>query len=347
MPLPFAQLAKPAQTKRAAAIARKAWRHWGRQLGPLELLNDGFNTVFRADSDRGPIVLRVHRRDARGDNGLLVEFRWTRALTESGFDVPTLLETREGLPFSTHKSTDATAPLRVSAFAWREGQPLSRSFGEGGLTQEHEVWPRIEALGQLAARLHDHTDHYRDLDHLAPSLDRVAGFAATALTRADLPPTLWPIYAKARELCEVTFASKADAKRQLCHADLHAGNILVTPSGALGLLDFDDCAFTWPEYDLGIAAFYLRGRSLGPGDEPPNYETFTRRLQYFERGYASIRPWRVPPPLLATFIVARQLALLNLLATERGPARRASFEAYCASVEGRLRTWLDEGLWPS
>ncbi len=342
----FDQLDKPAQNEHVEAIARQAWGNWGHRLGPLELLNDGFNTVFRADSDRGQVVVRVHRRDARDENGLHVEHRWTRALADSGFNVPSILETAEGRPFATHDTDDPTAPIWVSVFAWREGHILSKSFGEGGLNHEHEVQPRIEALGSLAARLHEHTHHYRELDALAPRLDRVAG-VASKLTAADLPPSLWPIYDEAHDLCDVTFAAMDRTKRQLCHADLHAGNILVTPFGSLGLLDFDDCAFTWPEYDLGIAAFYLRVLSLGPNHEPPDYDTFTRRLEWFERGYASVRPWRVPPPLLATFIVARQLALLNLLATERDPDRRASFEAYCTRVEGRLRTWLDEGLWPS
>lgn len=346
MSLLFDQLDKSAQNSRVATIVRQVWHNWGRRLGPLELMNDGFNTVFRADSDRGQVVIRVHRRDVRDENGLHVEHRWTRALAESGFAVPTILETDEGHPFATHLGDDPTAPLWVSVFTWREGHILSKSFGEGGLTLEHEVWPRIEALGTLAARLHEHTHHYRELDALAPRLDRVAGFARK-LTTADLPPTLWHIYDEAHDLCEVTFASMDRAKRQLCHADLHAGNVLVTPFSSLALLDFDDCAFTWPEYDLGIAAFYLRVLSLGRDHEPPDYATFTRRLEAFERGYASVRPWRVAPPLLATFIVARQLALLSLLATERDPDRRAAFEPYCTRVEGRLRTWLDEGLWPS
>jgi len=347
MTRPFASLEKPDQTSLAAAIARASWHHWGDTLGELELLNDNFNTVFRADSDRGPVVLRVHRRDARTTDGLLVEHRWTRALAASGFDVPEVFETHDGAAFATHESDDASRPRWVSAFRWRDGQLLSKSFGDGGLTHERDVWPRIEALGNLTARLHLHTEHYRELDHLAPRLDEVSGHVPLVLKPDMLPPSLGPIYGEALELCEVTFQAMANAKRQLCHADLHSGNVLITATGGLSLLDFDDCAYTWPEYDLGIAAFYLRVLSLGSGHELPNYDAFTQRLQHFERGYATVRPWTVASPTIATFIIARQLALLNLLAQDDDPERRASFEPYCARVEERLKTWLAEGLWPS
>lgn len=343
----FEDLDKAAQTARCEAIARTAFVAWGDVLGPLALLSDGFNTNFLGDSDRGRVVIRVHRRDLRGEGGLITEQRWTDALRASGLRVPEVLSTRAGTPFLDRgqdqgHDRDPTEPRHVSVIAYREGKVLAESLSVDG--DESELMPALFELGSLAATLHAHTEHHHELDHLAPGLIAPLGSAPAVLTEDHLDPVLWSLYREALYECHAVFATQT-APLQLCHADLHAGNVLLTEHG-VALIDFDDCAMTWPGLDLGIAAFYLRVMPFGPDRPPPDRDTFERRLAEFRRGYTTLRPWPVSDRDLATFVVARQLSLLNLLAQEQDPDRRAAFSSYRDRVRARLTTWRDEGLWP-
>ncbi|HRE90019.1 MAG TPA: phosphotransferase [Myxococcota bacterium] len=338
----FDALDKAQQTARCEAIARTAFGAWGDSLGPLSLLSDGFNTTFLGDSDRGRVVIRIHRRDHRGDNGLLVEKRWTDELRAQGLRVPEVLPTREGAPFLEWRSGDSTEPQHVSVIAYRDGKVLSESLTGGA--DESAILPHLAELGALAATLHGHTEAHHELDHLAPRHLAPLGVSAPFLTEAHLDPSLWALYSDALTRCEAVFALQT-APLQLCHADLHGGNVLLTGDG-VALIDFDDCAVTWPGLDLGIAAFYLRVMPFGAERPAPDAAAFADRLSAFRAGYESQRPWPVSDRELAVFIVARQLSLLNLLAQERDPDRRAAFTSYRERTRTRLGAWRDEGLWP-
>lgn len=340
----FDDLDKAAQTARCEAIARASFAAWGDVLGPLALLSDGFNTTFLGDSDRGRVVIRVHRRDLRGEDGLIVEQRWTDSLRASGLRVPHVLPTRAGKPFIDRGADvdDPSEPRHVSVIAYREGKVLAESLSVDG--DESELMPALFELGSLAATLHAHTEHHHELDHLAPGLVAPLGSAPPVLTAEHLDPALWSLYSEALHGCQAVYAAQS-GPLQLCHADLHAGNVLLTEHG-VALIDFDDCAVTWPGVDLGIAAFYLRVMPFGPERPPPSRDAFAGRLAAFRRGYETLRPWPVSDQDLAAFIVARQLSLLNLLAQEHDPDRRAAFETYRIRVGERLGAWRSEGLWP-
>ncbi|MBK9123911.1 MAG: phosphotransferase [Chloroflexi bacterium] len=49
----------------------------------------------------------------------------------------------------------------------------------------------------------------------------------------------------------------AGAAKQLIHADLKPDNLLFD-AGRVGFLDFDDCAWGWPLYDLAPMLLFLR-----------------------------------------------------------------------------------------
>lgn len=338
----FEDLDKARQTRRCEVIAREAFSAWGDALGPLTLMSDGFNTTFLGESDRGRVVIRVHRRDLRGESGLIVEQRWTAALRDEGLLVPEVIMTRHGEPFLRRQADDATEPLHVSVIAYREGKVLGETLSTSD--EESSLEPHLFELGALAATLHDLTEHRHELDHLAPRLVEPLGIATSFLAENHLGPKLWSLYSEALEGCRAVYAAET-GPLQLCHADLHAGNVLVTRHG-IALIDFDDCAVTWPGLDLGIAAFYLRVMPFGPERPAPDAATFSRRLAAFRAGYTSRRSWPVSDHVLTAFVVARQLALLNLLAQERDPDRRAAFDTYRARVEARLSAWREDGLWP-
>lgn len=49
-----------------------------------------------------------------------------------------------------------------------------------------------------------------------------------------------------------TFMEAHAAGERVIHSDLHFGNVLLTPSGQVALLDFDGCAVAHPAFDLAL-----------------------------------------------------------------------------------------------
>ena len=100
-----------------------------------------------------------------------------------------------------------------------------------------------------------------------------------------------PIYQRSLELFAAVAAHPVGASNMLIHYDAHMGNILVSESEGLCLVDFDDCAYGTPTLDVAIALFHwLFGFA---GDLPAEALRF---VSLFLHGYnqnASLpRDWR-------------------------------------------------------
>ena len=88
----------------------------------------------------------------------------------------------------------------------------------------------------------------------------------------------------------------------LIHADLHAGNLLVTDSG-LGVIDFDDAAWGWHMYDLATALVEYR-----------DAEDFAALRDAMLAGYREHRRLGdADLAMLPVFLLLRQLALIGWL----------------------------------
>ncbi len=337
---PFDQLTKRGQTGRLRLLALAALDAYGLVPGRVELLSDGFNTLFRVDATRGTgpkvrYVVRAHRADERSPGGFEAEHRWLTALANeldhrAGFSVPRLVPTRDGAPFFLQAHEGVPEPRKVSVFHWQPGKTLSKM-----LTPE-----RAFALGRVAAGLHAHSDRFRALDNIAPRHKTLFGAVPDALATAMLTPSLAGLVARARERCDAVFAAHQRRPIQLCHFDLHPENVLVGDDDRLAVLDFDDCAVTWPAFDLAVALFYLRvmpAVATGVIDPARDAQLALR----FRAGYTSLRAWPASDDDTDTFVIARQLVLLNHLIQERDPAHRESLPDYLLKVEPRLAAWLE------
>ena len=114
------------------------------------------------------------------------------------------------------------------------------------------------------------------------------------------------------------------------HGDLHLGNVKVTRAG-LGVLDFDDSIWCHPVQDIGISLYYLQYH--------PAYPDLRAT---FRRGYTSVRPWpETGDGQVDTFIVARQLDLISLVATSDDPSIAAYLPSMIEKGVQRLSSWLE------
>lgn len=133
-------------------------------------------------------------------------------------------------------------------------------------------WPDADAVDDLLARLH------------ALPADAVNGRGsriADGRGHAALLATVLPQLAPQLDLLSARFAAEADAVRArsgtMVHGDLHEGQLVVDPRGAItGLLDIDDVGAGDPVDDLATLAAHLRFRaSVLDADAPA---TRRRRL---------------------------------------------------------------------
>lgn len=315
---PFDQLSKAGQTRRLRALASEALVAFGLPSAHVRLLHDSFNTVFRVQSAEGSFVLRVHRPDARGATGLQAELAWLLALraTPGAPQVPEPMATPVGTYLVEVRHPGVPTPRICNLFRWTPGRLL-----EDALRPE-----RVSQLGGIARFFHEHTRTAHAFD--APRGDTLYGVEPDVLLAAPLPPRLRGQIDEARARCDVLYARYDATPRQLCHMDLHPGNVLLTRAG-LAVLDFDDCGVTWPALDLGILAFYLQTE--------PDPARAAELIAAAADGYG---PGFPPADDLRGFILGRQLSLLNSLLQDPDPGMKALLPDYLVKVEGRLDRWL-------
>ena len=110
-----------------------------------------------------------------------------------------------------------------------------------------------------------------------------------------------------------------EAEFILCHADIHAGNLLVAPNGALYMIDWDTLIYAPKERDLMFVGGGLGGEGHTPQDE----------IDLFYQGYGRVQ---IDPVALAYYRYARIVEDIGVycekifLSDEGGEDREQSLE---------------------
>ena len=184
---------------------------------------------------------------------------------------------------------------------WIEfGEDLRRlhAFGSNGIHLPHEMAMRIR------------TETYDPLYHqwLRASLagaerespDDPLGSQCTALLR-ERTAEIQALLERTERLLEIILARELEFV--LCHADLHAGNLLVDTSGKLHIIDWDEILLAPKERDL----MYIGGGLLGRWRSPAEEEAL------FYQGYG---PVAIDPVALAYYRYERIITDLAIYGEE-------------------------------
>ena len=134
-----------AQSARVARLGRRALAAWGIRAESLELLKYRENAVFRVVAQDGrQYALRIHRAGYHSDAELRSELEWMRALSEDGFDVPTLV---------LHGEDDQIVPVhdsaRKSAKLIKGAKTIYYPGAPHGITATHQDQINAELLAFL------------------------------------------------------------------------------------------------------------------------------------------------------------------------------------------------------
>jgi Ser/Thr protein kinase RdoA (MazF antagonist) len=281
--------------------------HWG--LSPrteVRLLNLSENATFRADDPETgeTVILRVHRPDYHEHEEIESELAWIEDLRTHGIvETPKPLEIRQGghrhIAYFDHGGEHRA----VVAFAFMSGREPDPS---------ENLTDGFRTLGAISARLHSHVRGWR----------RPAGFRRKTWNFDTTvgPRPLWGDWRAAlgltgegRALLERTclvlkdrLAAYGEGPERfgLVHADLRLANLLVD-GDRLGVIDFDDCGFSWFVYDFAAAISFIEEDPVIPALKEAWIE-----------GYRTVAPLSGGDvAMIPTFVMLRRLLLTAWIAS--------------------------------
>ena len=245
------------QVALAAALGR--WNFSPRAT--LRFLSHSENTTFLAsDPETGlELVLRVHRINYHTRAEIFSELAWISALVaDSVVDTPSPVPDREGNLLCEFAAGGLMR--NVVAFERMSGHEPDQSASL-------PAWFR--KLGELSARLHSHSRQWsrpRTFDRKTWDFDAMLGTRPLwGDWRAGMglqDSTTRLLQQVADRIAQRLHAYGAENHRfGLVHADLRLANLLVD-GNRLGIIDFDDCGFSWFLYDFAAAISFIEHQPI-------------------------------------------------------------------------------------
>lgn len=292
------------------AAARDALAHWDLEGASLDLIKHRENAVFEVKIGAFRGALRLHRFGYHSDIELLSELQWMQALARADIRTPKIIPTSNGSLFVNHACSSLPAELQIDLFEWIDGRQLGSV--ENGVAGETDVSETYAAIGELAARVHNHavewqlpsgfTRHAWDAEGLAGPEPLWGKFwklkSATDTETAMLENARDKVYA------DLSALEKSNANYSLIHADFAPENVMIDANGAR-LIDFDDAGFGWHLFELATSLYFIK-------DEP----YFDQAKSGLIEGYRRHRPLSDQSlELLPLFFLARGLTYVGWVHT--------------------------------
>jgi Ser/Thr protein kinase RdoA (MazF antagonist) len=317
-PSGFDALDEAGRARRLRPLAQAALDAWDLDVRRVRLVTNGYNAIFRIDTDGGPFALRVCL-PRRTDAELRAELAWLEALDRAGtVAVPAPVPTASGAPWAVADAPGVPGTRRCVLFTWIAGRDLEPA-------DDPVLYSRV---GEAAAHLHEHAGGWRPPRGLTRLSDPFPYPDEPAILFDEaMAPRARGIYERALVVTEAALRQVAAARATVVHHDLHPDNVRVR-RGRVRVIDFDDCVLATPAQDLGTSAFQMRMRGC---DRP--------QLRAFRRGYERVRPWP-DDDLVRAFTAGAALALANGVFQDFDPGYRGE----AARLASRWARIADEAL---
>lgn len=301
---PYNQLTKQGKVRRLRKVALKALEHYDFTVKRLSLLVVETNTHFRVETTTGEkYVLRIYSEEETTLLDNLAEIYWLNALKQdTNLHVTEPVARQDGEFITTITVPNVPPERRCVLFKWIPGKCLAQDLTAGN----------YETLGQLMARLHNHSESLdRPLSIQPKRWDKVFYYKDEPIVfRSESYQHLFPkdriglletVIRKANNVFEELYADERNM--MLIHGDLHFWNVHIHRN-RLYLIDFEDTMLGYPVQDIAITLSY--GRTL---------EGYRELRDAFERGYTSLRPWPVKSEAqFEALIAARSVMFVNYVA---------------------------------
>lgn len=322
----FRRLAHDEQLRCLDDLAETAGEGFGVLVARRELLQYEDNAVYRLTDRRGQqYVLRVSAEDGGSAAAQAAEVEWLRWLRNDGQAVPDPVPALEG-GFVLSVGTEQVRPRVCVLFRWLTGELPAGDISEAQMSR----------LGAATARLHAPSRVFVPSGGFTrPRLDWSAVFGASA---NELPATAQA--ALLRRLGERLFVELAEPSSEpscLIHGDLHRDNVLVQP-GVVSFIDFDDCGWGQPLYDVASLLDSFRRRVVAPADYPRARAAFLEAYQP-KVGYGAELARQ-----LCMFKALRDAVTLRFIISSSNASVQSWGTARTAQLVADIRGYLDGEL---
>ena len=265
----------------------------------VRLINVSENATYRIDdaASGAKWALRVHREGYHSRTGIASELAWVTALKASGAAVtPNPIPGLDGDVIQTVAIDGLADPRNVVLFSWEEGREPAENDVAG-----------FEMLGETAARMHAHVQtwkppqwferHTWDFETALGSTPHWGrwrdGMGMTREIERVFVETVSLIGKRLEKF------GKGGERFGLGHGDMRLANLLMD-RGAVKVIDFDDCGFSWYLYDCATTVSFFEHRHEVP-----------ELLAAWVRGYRRVGTLSAADEAeIQTFVMLRRLLLV-------------------------------------
>ncbi len=263
------------------------------------MINLSENATYRIDdpASGNRWALRVHREGYHSNAAIASELAWCVALrNDAGVLTPQPIAGRDGALIQSVAHPLLPRPRNVVLFAWETGAEPQQNDVAG-----------FEILGETAALMHHHVRNWQR----PPGFERHTWDFETSLgdrphwgrwrDGMGLTPEIEQLFARTVETIRRRLGrfGMASDRFNLVHGDMRLANLLMD-NGAVKVIDFDDCGFSWLMYDCATTVSFFE-------HEPGVPEL----LDAWVRGYRRITDLPAADAAeIPTFVMLRRLLLV-------------------------------------
>ena len=297
---PYEELTETGKIRRMHGIAHVALEQYDLEVSRLRCIARDTNTTFRVDTtDRRTFALRVGapRSDTAVDTA--TELAWLDMLADDpAIEAVRPHRNRAGGLVTLAGHPGVPEERKCVLFDWLPGTPIGESA-------DRDDYRR---LGELAARLHDRGERWRQPPGLSPLVwDRVFYYPTEPVVLYDdtffelLTPVRTSIVRAVEAKCDDELSRlHRETPVSILHGDLHPWNVM-RQGDRLLVFDFEDLMVGAPVQDIAITLFYNR-----------KHADYSGLCAAFEHGYTTLREWPVESQnQLEILMAARTLMFIN------------------------------------
>jgi Ser/Thr protein kinase RdoA (MazF antagonist) len=276
---------------------------WGiSDTAQVKLLNHSENTTYRIQEGDQRYILRVHRLGYHTPEAIAAELDWVEAISrDTSIRTAAPIKGQDSVliqPFSTNQNSERYSVL----FKFLDGEEPS---------EEHDLAASFEQLGEITAILHEHSKRWTqdrprpmrpvwDFEHSLGSSPIWGEWRHGIAMTHEISDLLEHGVTQIQSRLEAY--GMGQDRFGLIHADLRLANLLVH-LGAVSVIDFDDCGYSWFMYDLGSALSFIEHKDYVP-----------TLIDSWVKGYNQVRPLTEEElAIIPTFIMLRRILLVAWL----------------------------------